>query len=206
MTARVQRDEKVQFPAFHVNAPTKELKRRFAAQNALTWCKYMHLNKSSGAIMIDIDDTIMNRNQNSECDGFGIVHKFYDEVSLLFPVYVVTARPDDAHEYVIRMLRKKGFSLPPDRLYMLPRDMYDGPTRNVEVFKWKAYLNIAKKHGGVVLRMGDMLWDVASLRSLHACAERPSGSGYLSHIHERDCYIFMDPALNGTYSVKLPGR
>ena len=155
--------------------------------------------------MIDIDDTIMNRNQNAECDGFDVVHKFYNEASLLYPVYVVTARPADQHEYVIRMLRQKGFCLPPDRLYMLPTKLYDTNIRNVEVFKWKAYLKISSMHGGVVLRMGDMLWDVASLRSLHKRTDIKN-SGYLEHVKDRDCYIFLDPSLNGTYSVKLPGR
>ena len=205
MTIGFKRDLKVSFPAYFVTASTKEQKRNFAANNALAFCKYMHAKKSTGAIMIDIDDTIMNRNQNAECDGFDVIHKFYNEASILYPVYVVTARPRSEHAYVIRMLRGKGFCLPPDRLYMLPTKLYDGPHRNVELFKWKKYLEIASRHDGVVLRMGDMLWDVACLESLHAYPDRPR-SGWLSHIKDKDCYIFQDPLMKGTYSVKLPGR
>ena len=45
-------------------------------------------------------------------------------------------------------------------------------------------------------RFGDKLWDVAELSSLDS---------YLSHVRDRDCYIFWDPKLGGTLSGKLPG-
>lgn len=97
----------------------------------------------------------------------------------------------------MKMLQSKGFCIPPDRLHMLPAALYGKDYKFVEEFKWKCFKDMALQHGGVVARFGDKLWDVAHLKSLRS---------YLSHIKNKDCYVFMDPCLKGTFSAKLPGN
>ena len=55
-----------------------------------------------------------------------------------------------------------------------------------------------EKHGKVVARMGDKLWDVAHMDAMRG--------GNMSHVADKDCYIFRDPRLNSCVSVKLPGH
>ncbi|MEC7000354.1 MAG: hypothetical protein VXX04_00805, partial [Actinomycetota bacterium] len=121
-----------------------------------------------------------------------------------------TARPDSEHANVMRMLRGRGFCIPPDRLHMLPHHQYyakdDEP--HVERFKWETFAKISKTHGGVVARFGDKMWDVAHVASLHPGHDgyrSADNAGYLSHVPDKACYIFVDPALKGTASFKLPG-
>ena len=145
--------------------------------------------------MFDIDDTLIDGNETVK-HGFELMAKMYDKVFGLFPVHIVTARPDEEHANVINMLKEKGFSIPPDRLHMLPTKFYGGPLRHVEEFKWSVFCKISKLHDGVVARFGDKLWDVAHIKAL---------DGYQSHIRDKECCIFFDPALYGTLSAKLPG-
>ena len=104
----VTRDPRVDFPAFFVKAKTKTEQRRFVAQHALLWLKLQHKRGARGAVMVDIDDTLIDGN---ECvkHGFELMRKLYDEASLVFPLHVVTARPDDQHANVMAMLRARGF-------------------------------------------------------------------------------------------------
>ena len=191
----MQPDTAVPFPAFFVRARTKTELRTFVAQHALLWLRMQHRRGARGAVMVDIDDTLIDGNE-AVAHGFQFMHALYTEASLLFPVHVVTARPDDQHAHVMRLLQKRGFCIPPDRLHMLPAHLYDRSSRHVEEFKWRAFLKIAAEHNGVVARFGDRLWDVAHLRSLDT---------YLEHVSDKDCYIFFDPELRGTMSAKLPG-
>lgn len=146
--------------------------------------------------MVDIDDTLIDGNERV-AHGFEFMKRLYEGASLLYPVHVVTARPDSDHASCMRMLRERGFSIPPDRLHMLPAHLYDGPSRHVEEFKWKCYCRMKAQHGGVVARCGDRLWDVAALSSL---------TTYLSHVRDEDTYVFWDPVLCGCLSVKLCGQ
>ena len=143
--------------------------------------------------MVDIDDTLIDSRENTT-HGFEFMKEMYSEASLLYPIHVVTARPDDCHSEVMRMLREKGFCIPPDRLHMLPSRYYDKDYSYVEQFKWRCFLKIAKDHHGVIARFGDKLWDVAHIDSLKS---------YMKHIDDDAC-IFMDPQLKGTLSGKLP--
>ena len=146
--------------------------------------------------MLDIDDTLIDGNQ-AVAHGFQLMQALFHEASLLFPVHIVTARPDDDHAHCMRLLRARGFAVPPDRLHMLPARLYGRDTRHVEDFKHGVYVQIGRQHGGVVARFGDKLWDVAHKDSLRT---------YLGHVDDRDCYLFLDPALRGTLSAKLPGQ
>lgn len=143
--------------------------------------------------MVDIDDTLIDGNENTK-NGFQFMQEMYNEVGLLYPIHIVTARPDDQHMNVMRMLRAKGFCIQPDRLHMLPASQYGKHYSYVEVFKWKCFIEIAREHGGVIARFGDKLWDVAHYDAL---------KGYMNHIEDEAC-IFLDPKLKGTLSGKLP--
>ena len=95
----------------------------------------------------------------------------------------------------MKLLRSLGFCIPPDRLHMLPGDLYDhGTETDVEMFKWKRYEYIKKTHGSVLARFGDKMWDVAHIDDLHT---------RLKHVQDRDAYLFFDPRLGGV-SYKLP--
>lgn len=188
-------DTLVPFPAFFIKARTKTEQRRLVAEHALLWLEYQYRRGIRGCVVFDIDDTLIDEHERVTY-GFEFMAKLYDKVSLWFPVHVVTARPKDQHDIVMKMLRKRGFCIPPDRLHMLPTSMYGLSTRYVEKFKWNVHVQLVSQHGFVVGRFGDKLWDVAEIRSLDA---------YLVHVRDRDCYIFWDPKLGGTLSAKLPG-
>ena len=193
--AVVEQDPKVAFPAFYVKYRTKTDQRMFVAYHAYQWVKFQHKRGSTGAVMIDIDDTLIDGNE-SVSNGFQYMKELYHKIGILFPVHVVTARPREDHQSCMKMLLERGFCLPPDRLHMLPTELYGKDYSHVERFKWSTYVSIGKSHGGVVARFGDKMWDVAHAQSLH---------GSLAHVHDTDCYIFRDPAMKGTVSYKLPG-
>lgn len=188
-------DDKVPFAAYFIRMRTKTEMRSFAAQHALEWLRVQSKRGARGAVMLDIDDTLIDGHEKV-AHGFECMKIMYDEATMLFPVHIVTARPDDDHANVMRMMHVRGFKVPPDRLHMLPAHLYGRDYSHVEEFKWRTFLAIAHAHGGVVARLGDKLWDVAHLGSLRT---------YLAHVDDRDCYAFMDSALGGTLSVKLPG-
>ena len=196
MVVHVQQDPKLAFPAYQIKAKTKAELRRYVAEHGLAWLKLQKQRGASGGIMVDIDHTLLNGSE-AVAHGFEFMKEMYEEACKLFPVHVVTARPDYDHKHCIGMLHKRGFAVPPDRLHMLPGDLYGSSTTHVERFKWAAFAKISKQHNGVIARFGDKLWDVAHLESLDTT---------LKHISDRDCYVFLDPALKGTYSAKLPGE
>ena len=114
----------------------------------------------------------------------------------MFPLHVVTARPDDCKEDVMGMLQRRGFNIPIDRLHMLPSHLYDKGYDHVVKFKWDTFFKIARMHSGVVARFGDKLWDVAHMESLET---------YLGFVKDHHACIYRDPRLSGTISSKLPG-
>lgn len=189
------RDPKVGFPAYYVKARAKTEQRAFVAQHALLWLKFQHERGAAGCVVFDIDDTLIDGNE-AVVHGFELMVQLFTTVGQWFPVHVVTARPDDRHAEVMRLLQRRGLHVPPDRLHMLPARLYDSPTRHVEEFKWGVHERLVRAHGAVIARFGDKLWDVAHYESLRT---------YLGHVADRDAYVFFDPALRGTLSGKLPG-
>ena len=189
-------DDRVPFPAFFVKCKTKTEQRRFVAHFARNWARVQHERGYRGAVMVDIDDTLIDGNENV-VNGFQFMKDVYTELGSLFPLHVVTARPDDDHLKCMDMLVKRGFCIPPDRLHMLPAHLYGKESVHVEDFKWKTCCAISDSHRGVVVRMGDKMWDVAHHASLH--------SSLFAHVDDKDCYVFLDPAQKGTASFKLPG-
>lgn len=189
----MQRDDKVLFPAYVYRDRRKTDARRMVGYDAAVWLRVQHRLGVRGAVVFDIDDTILNYNE-SVTQGFEEMHALFCEAFRMFPVYVVTARPSDQHEYVMKMLHKKGFCLSPDRLYLLPAEHYGGPSELVEKFKWESVEEIRKCAGRIVARFGDKLWDVAPLAKLHR---------ELAHVKDSDTYRFMDESC--VYASKLPG-
>ena len=189
-------DHKVPFPAFIVRTPSsKTFHRNFVATHGLVWLRLQHRRGARGAIMIDIDDTLLDGNERVK-NGFELMKFLYDAASQLFPIHIVTARPDDCHDQVMKMLAERGFCIPVDRLHMLPAESYGKGSELVEEFKYKTFVKIARLHHGCVARFGDKLWDVADFSSLHT---------YLSHVDDAQTYIFLDPKLKGTASFQLQG-
>lgn len=195
MVVSIEKDLKVPFYGFYIRGKTKTEQRQHLAEQALSWLHVQKMRGAHGALLYDIDDTIIDGNEAVQ-HGFQFMKTLYNEASLMYPIHIVTARPDDNHGVVMQMLQKKGFCIPPDRLHMLPAHLWGKDYKYVEEFKWKCFVKIGALHGGVVARFGDKLWDVAHLDSLHS---------YLGHIKDKDCYVFLDPKLKGTFSCKLPG-
>jgi hypothetical protein len=194
MSVKTVLDPEVPFPAYFVHGIKTE-QRKFVAEMALSWIRVRSMRGAHGCIMFDIDDTIINGNDSVK-HGFEYMQHLYSHVSLLYPIHIVTARPDDQHAQVMRMLHNKKFYIPVDRLHMLPEKHYGKDTKFVERFKWECFQKMEDVHGRVVARFGDKLWDVAHLKSLRT---------YMAHVKDSDCYVFMDPTQKGTLSVKLPG-
>jgi hypothetical protein len=193
---RTEADPAVNFPAYFVRASTHTALRRFVASHGLLWLRCMKARGAKGAVVYDIDDTILDGNEQV-VRGFEQMRVLFEEAFQLFPVHVVTARPRIDHDKCMRMLRDRGFHISPDRLHMLPTHLYDRSTRHVEDFKWAVHQKLVADHGAVLAKFGDKLWDVAHRSSLRS---------YLGHVSDADCYLFWDPRLNGTLSAKLPGR
>lgn len=192
---RLKRDEAVLFPAYFVIAKTKTEMRQMIARIGMSWLRLQKQRGAKGAVMVDIDDTIIDGHENV-LNGFEYMRDLYKECNILFPIHIVTARPNEEHTNVLYMLSRKGFCIPPDRLHMLPTELYGKEDKYVIEFKWRTFLRICEMHGGCVARFGDRLWDVAHRNSLNS---------YLRHVKHKDSYIFYDPDLRGTMSCKLPG-
>ena len=191
----VKMDENLPFPFYTVKCKTKKEQRQYVASHANMWLSLQKKRGAKGAVMIDIDDTLIDSNGNVR-GGFEHMKELYLSKSLDFPFHIVTARPDDDHEYVMGMLSRRGFHVPPDRLHMLPAQHYGKAYSYVEDFKWKTFLKIAQQHSGCVARFGDKMWDVAHFEALKS---------YLSHVDDKQSCIFLDPSQKGCVSYKLPG-
>ena len=181
------------FPIVH---RTKTVQRTLVARVALQWLAVQAARGVRGVIMIDIDDTLID-GKESVTNGFDAMRKFYVAAHERFPIHVVTARPDDDHRQVLKMLTKRGLCIPPDRLHMLPAKLYGGDLRHVEEFKWRVCQRIRDEHGGIVIaRLGDKMWDVAHPETIAALD---------TTVHDRDCVVFFDARQSGTLCCKLPG-
>lgn len=197
-------DPKPPFAAHFVRGTRSKAElRRYVANCALDWVMAQRcLGQKEGAVMLDIDDTLIDGRENV-ANGFEYMRNMYAQLSMYYPIHIVTARPDDEHENVMQMLLRKGFCIPPDRLHMLPAKHYGGPLSLVEDFKFACYQQIKQRHKYVVLRMGDKLWDVAHMRSLRGDSAQPAT---LSHVTDKHTYVFMDPEMWPCMSCKLPGE
>lgn len=190
-------DTNVDFPAFFVRAPTKTAERRFVAEYVHDWVALQKARGARGCVYVDIDDTILNY-QERAVHGFEHMLHMLRRVQRMYPIYVCTARPDDQHANVMELLHspKIDLRIDPDHLFMLPSHLYDRSTRHVEEFKSGIYDKLVRRKGGVLVRCGDKLWDVAHLDSLE---------GDLRHVGDKDCHLSFHPRLGGTLSAKLPG-
>jgi hypothetical protein len=192
----LKKDKNVPFEAFFVRGVNKTEKRSICAKRLLNFVKEASKQGRKGSIVFDIDDTLIDGNESVR-NGFEDLKKVFDLCSVLFPIHIITARPDSEHANVMRMLNKKGFCIPTDRLHMLDSNDYEKGDEDLVVnFKHSKCEEVRKQHGGVVARVGDKLWD---------CSLKVSLTTYLKHVTDKDCYIFEDPEQSGTLSIKLPG-
>lgn len=189
--------ERVKFPAVFVSGGKRSYdQRRVVAEHAMMWIKSQKEMGVKGCVIFDIDDTLIN-GREAVTGGFEFMVHMYNMTQQLYPIHIVTARPDEDHSKCMDLLYSRGIQIPTDRLHMLPsKDYFSGDTRLVEKFKWKCYVDCHILHKGVVARFGDKLWDVAHINSLR---------GYLRHVEDKHCYIFFDPDMKNTLSGKLPG-
>ena len=189
-------DTKVPFPAVFVTSDKLTAQRRYVADEAKKWLEEKLRQGKQGAVVFDIDDTLINGNE-AVAHGFQYMVELYRWALQHFPVELVTARPEEEKSNVMRMLHKRKLFVGFNNLHMMNTKEYNsGDTTYVKNFKWGKHLDFVKMYkDGVLAKMGDRLWDVA---------ERHSPSTYLKHVPEELCYIFTDPKLGGTRSFKLP--
>ena len=191
-------DKQVPFPAFFVNATqmVKTAQRKYVAEHAKKTLQQHLKEGTQGAVVFDIDDTLINGNE-AVTAGFEYMVELFKWAQVRFPVEVVTARPNDQKANVMQLLHKRGLTVAFDHLHMMDTKEYDsGKSDFVKDFKWGKHKDFVKQYGRVLARLGDKMWDVA---------ERHSPDTYLRHVGDRQCYCFADPALGGTWSYKLPG-
>ena len=186
----------VPFPAYRVRG-TKTAQRDYVARVAMDWVHYCEHRRVNGAIMLDIDDTLLD-GREAVINGFDSMRDFFQRARRRFPVHIVTARPRSDHANALSMLHERGFTVDIDRLHMLPTEhYYHGTDKDIVNFKHGEYQKMCAAHRGVVLRAGDRLWDVADPKTIEACLEQK--------VRETDCAVFLDPKMPGTLSCKLPG-
>ena len=126
-SAAVVDDKRTRFPSCFVQRRQKTEMRRAASEAAMAWIRCMHTLGVQGCVIFDIDDTLINGNESVR-SGFEFMVSMYNDVFPMYPVHIVTARPDDEHDNVMQMLKGKGVCLPPDRLHMLPHKQYYATT------------------------------------------------------------------------------
>jgi hypothetical protein len=192
---QVKPDRLVPFPAAFVHADNLTALRKYVADEAKKWLREQLKQGRQGAVVFDIDDTLINGNE-AVANGFEHMVDLYKWASQHFPVELVTARPADDKANVMRLLHKRGLCVGFDHLHMMvPAEYNSGESTYVKDFKWRKHQDFVRRYGRVLARLGDRLWDVA---------ERQSPNTYLKHVGDEVCYVFTDPILGGTKSFKLP--
>ena len=180
--------------------PTSKTTSRFEiAQILRGWFTYHNQKRSKGAIIVDLDDTLINHQQRV-AEGFEHIRNALIDASHNFPFYVVTARPVEDHAVVLRMVRNLGFHLADSRLYMMDTEEYretdpDRSHRFQENFKWSSADKIEQREGRILLRMGDRLWDAVPNPGMN--------EHKFKHIEDKQPFLFFDP-VHRTLCVKLP--
>ena len=106
-------------------------------------------NKIKGALVYDIDDTIIENSGKEIPD----VMKVYKKYAPHFDTYLVTARPAIARQETQKMLHK--MNIPYKGLYLLPVADEQDPGK----FKYRMRCNFKKKYGRVLAAVGDQVWD-----------------------------------------------
>ena len=193
----VTNDHRASFPAVFVESDNLTAQRKYVADEAKKWLKQQLQKGIRGAVVFDIDDTLINGNE-AVAHGFEHMVDPFKWASVHFPVEFVTARPEDDKAHVMGLLHsdKRRLCIHWNHLHMMKTEEYhSGESKFVKDFKWGKHKEFVKKYGVVLARLGDRLWDVA---------ERRSPDTYLRHVGDEACYIFSDPVLKGTRSFKLP--
>ena len=130
---------------------TSQLKKISAYMSKyLKYCDRMNIH---GALVFDIDDTIVTENGNKTV-RLDEIASIYDKYKHVFPTYLVTARREAGRNYTQNMLHKLGLDGYKELHLCPPEHEYDPG-----VFKWNMRRAIKKRHGKVLVACGDQPWD-----------------------------------------------
>ena len=128
---------------------TKTQQRKHLMEYLDRYLNHCKRTRRKGAMIFDIDDTLIDARDNLIPEVVHIFNKF----NTVFPTYILTARPSRGRASTERMLRN--FNLKYDKLIMLPPSEEDDPG----LYKWKRRCRIAKMHDRVLVACGDQAWD-----------------------------------------------
>ena len=120
--ASIVKDDATSFPSFIVKGKTLTDKRAFIADAAKTYLGALHKATRKGAVMFDIDDTLIDGHERCQ-HGFDAMASLYNTLESMYPIHVVTARPDDTKVKTLETLKKRGLVVPVDRLH-IPTDVF----------------------------------------------------------------------------------
>lgn len=181
---------------------SKTAKREFVATVGLLWLQYQKRRGRRGAVVFDIDDTLIDYRDKVE-SGFDAMVDLFQFAARHFCTYVVTARPFEAGrqgeedvQYVHDLLRERGIVLPRERLYLMPLHEYNKGGDATEAYKTRTTESIRRREGVILARFGDKMWDCVASSGLH-------GAGQYTHVSDGDAYLGRD---GHTVFGKLPGQ
>lgn len=155
------------------------------------WLKFKSLCGKQGAVVFDIDDTLVDGKENNIIP---VVKVYRLALALGFLCYIVTARPESPsnRRYTREMLSKNGIANYQE-LYMMPSKLT--PTfQSISLYKFKMRTDISKQHE-ILCNIGDMWTDHLKY---------PCKFNELQNRDVSEGAIFFFPA---TYfpCIKLPG-
>ena len=119
------------------------------------WLKFKVLCGEHGTVVFDIDDTLVDKEENTITDMFSV---YKSCIKLGFVVNIVTARPESKmnRTLTMQMLHKNGIDKF-EALYMMPSDI--NPTfETISQYKYLARQDISKRHN-IIANCGDMWSD-----------------------------------------------
>ena len=159
-----------------------------------TWLQYKMKQGANGALIFDIDETVITLEETEIKPMCALFRKYRK----LFNCYFITARPRTHKSFMdtMRVLKKLdllGFK----DIYFMPKRSYDAK-RDDYVLKYKFETRnkvCERENGSVLVRFGDMVWDIVST----------SKNKKIDNLLDtQDCAIVFVPGLNGEVGVKLP--
>ena len=151
----------------------------FIAFHAIQWIRFQRQRRTLGCVMVDIDDTLIDG--NSVVNGFQFMKDLYQEIQTMFPVHVVTARPDEDHARVMKLKLSRGFCIPPDHLQGSHRALRQGL-----LVHWRSSMNTFLKIARAQ-RCG------RAFRRQNVGRRAQTESDRVPRTQDKDCCVFLDP-------------
>lgn len=140
-----------------IEAETNEQKIKHAVSWATMWVRFKQSLNESGAIIFDIDDTLVDERERPIKP---VVDLYRMCIDLKLPCYIVTARPDTKknRSETHKMLRTNDITNY-KMLFMMPGDV-EPTVENIGAFKYNAREFIqTKMKKEILLNCGDQLTD-----------------------------------------------